>query len=116
MMLVARQGADIVGTVRLIQANPVLFDASAFTPVSVALYLIGLAVAPQARSQGVGGELVEECKSIARAWPAQALWLDTYDHAAGAGRFYEERGFRNVGRTVLRDAPVRYYEWSAAEA
>ncbi len=110
-MLVARRGEEIVGTVRLIRANPMLLDASAFTPVGVALYLIGLAVEPQARAQGIGRELVETCKRIARSWPAQALWLDTYATAAGAGRFYEKCGFRQVGPTMFKDAPMRFYEW-----
>jgi GNAT superfamily N-acetyltransferase len=114
-VLVARQSAEVVGTVRLIRANPHLLDASAFTPVGVALYLIGLAVAPDRRGQGIGGALVEACKALARAWPAQALWLDTYEHAAGAGRFYEKRGFRKVGPTVFKDAPMSFYEWSTVE-
>lgn len=110
-MLVARRGAEIVGTVRLIRANPLLLDAQAFTPVGVALYLIGLAVAPLVRGQGIGRELVETCKEVARSWPAQALWLDCYDTVAGAGPFYEKCGFRQVGPVVFKDAPLRFYEW-----
>jgi ribosomal protein S18 acetylase RimI-like enzyme len=83
--------------------------------VDVAVYVIGLAVAPDCRGQGVGRELIEACKSAARRWPAQALWLDTYDHAAGAGLFYEKCGFRKVGRTVFKDAPLSFYEWHATE-
>jgi GNAT superfamily N-acetyltransferase len=115
-VLVARHDEQVVGTVRLIKANPMLLDASPFTPVGVALYLIGLAVAPQLRGRGVGGELVEVCKAIALSWPAQALWLDTYESAAGAGRFYEKCGFRKVGPTVFKDAPLGFYEWSTAES
>jgi ribosomal protein S18 acetylase RimI-like enzyme len=114
-MLVARNGTEIVGTVRLIRANPLLLDASAFTPVGVALYLIGLAVAPRHRSQGVGRALVDACKAIACAWPAQALWLDAYEHPAGAGGFYVRCGFRKVGLTLFKDAPqahhLSFYEW-----
>ena len=115
-MLVARREGEIVGTVRLIRANPVLLDVSAFTPVDVAMYLIGLVVASPSRGQGVGRALVQACKDIARAWPAQALWLDTYENAAGAGFFYLKCGFRKVGPTVFRDAPLGFYEWHTAEA
>jgi GNAT superfamily N-acetyltransferase len=109
-VLVARQGEEIVGTVRLIPANPALFDASAFTPADTALYVIGLAVAERCRGFGVGRELMQVCYSIARAWPAQALWLDTYEHAAGAGRFYEKCGFRKVGVSKLLDGQLGFYE------
>ena len=77
-------------------------------------------LAPFARLQretGIEGRaLVQACKDIARAWPAQALWLDTYENAAGAGFFYLKCGFRKVGPTVFRDAPLGFYEWHTAEA
>ena len=110
-VLVARLQEKLVGTVRLIEANPALLDASRFTPVRTALYVIGLAVAVDCRGQGVGRELMEVCKATARSWPAQALWLDTYEHAAGAGRFYEKCGFRKVGVSALLDGQLGYYEW-----
>lgn len=110
-MLVARRDEEIVGTVRLMQANQALYDHHAFTPAAIALYVIGLAVAPQARAQGVGRELMESAKAAARFWPAQALWLDTYEHEAGAGRFYEKCGFRLAGSGALNGSPLSYYEW-----
>jgi predicted N-acetyltransferase YhbS len=116
-VLVARHGQEVVGTVRLIRANPLLLDASAFTPADVAIYLIGLAVATQCRGQGVGRQLVEACKGIVRAWSAQALWLDSYEHPAGAGPFYEKCGFRKVGATAFKETPqphyLGFYEWRA---
>lgn len=115
-VLVARRGEApeqrIVGTVRLMQANQVLFDYRAFTRAETALYVIGLAVSPQARGQGVGRELMESAKAAARAWPAQALWLDTYENAAGAGRFYLKCGFRKVGTSTLHGSALSYYEWT----
>lgn len=117
-VLVARRGQEIVGTVRLIRANPLLLDTRAFTPVGVAIYLIGLAVDSRCRGQGIGRELVDACKGIACSWPAQALWLDAYEHPAGAGGFYEKCGFRKVGATVFKDEPqphdLSFYEWSTA--
>lgn len=110
-ILVARRGTDIVGTVRLIEANQTLFNYSAFNRASVALYVIGLAVSPRCRGQGVGRELMVSAKMAARAWPAQALWLDTYEHEAGAGPFYEKCGFRKVGTGQLNRPPLAYYEW-----
>jgi ribosomal protein S18 acetylase RimI-like enzyme len=113
-MLVARQGEEIVGTMRLIEANQGLFGFRHFTPANVAVYLIGLAVSPQSRGRGVGRQLVDFATQAARDWPADALWLDTYDHAAGAGGFYEKCGFRRVGES-FNQAALRYYEWRVGD-
>jgi ribosomal protein S18 acetylase RimI-like enzyme len=111
LVLVARSGAQIIGTVRLVRALPGLFDAGAFTPVANPWYVLGLAVAPQCRGQGVGRELMDAAKEAARSRGADALWLDAYVHEAGAGPFYEKCGFRQVGRTQYREVPLNYYEW-----
>jgi len=112
-VLVARQTGDIVGTVRLVTATPPLFDSSGFTPVNTALYALGLAVAPHQRQRGIGRQLMEAAKQMARARPVQALWLDAYDHAAGAGPFYLRCGFREVGRSEQGDVGLVFYEWLA---
>jgi GNAT superfamily N-acetyltransferase len=54
---------------------------------------------------------MDAAKDTARSWHAQALWLDAYEHRAGAGRFYEKCGFSKVGRTKYREVPLIYYEW-----
>jgi GNAT superfamily N-acetyltransferase len=110
-VLVARNENEIVGTVRLARAKPWAIDASTFTPVTTALYVLGLAVSPHARGQGVGRRLMEAAKDTARAGEAGALWLDAYEHAAGAGPFYLKCGFRQVGRTSFREMPLAFYEW-----
>lgn len=110
-MLIARRGAGIVGTVRLVQALPALIDADSFTPVDTAMYVLGLAVSPDARGQGIGRGLMEAAKEVARSRPAEALWLDAYRHPAGAGPFYERCGFRAVGPSSRGEVPLIYYEW-----
>lgn len=110
-VLVAREGAEIIGTVRLATANAALFDASAFTPVTGALYVLGLAVAPAQRERGIGRQLMDAAKNAARDRAVHALWLDAYDHAAGAGKFYERCGFRRVGPAAFKEVPLIYYEW-----
>jgi GNAT superfamily N-acetyltransferase len=113
-VLVAWQGADLVGTVRVVRALPWAFDSSCFTPAAKPLYLLGLAVAPHCRGRGIGRQLVEAAKDTARSWNAQALWLDAYEHAAGAGPFYVKCGFRRVGRNPSREVPLVYFEWLVA--
>lgn len=115
-VLVARRNEDIIGTVRLARVLPGVIDSGAFTPVETALYVFGLAVAAEARGQGIGRQLMETAKAAARSWPADALWLDAYDHAAGAGGFYIECGFRPVGPSARGEVPLHFYEWLARPA
>lgn len=110
-VLVARREGEIIGTVRLVPALPALFDSSAFTPVERPWYVLGLAVSPTVRGAGVGRQLMEAAKEAAQARGAQALWLDAYDHIAGAGPFYQKCGFRRVGRTESHEVPLFYFEW-----
>ncbi len=110
-VLVARRDAQIIGTVRLARALPWAIDASCFAPVSKPLYVLGLAVSPDCRGQGIGRDLMDAVKGTARSKSADALWLDAYDHIAGAGPFYQKCGFRKVGRTQYREVPLIYYEW-----
>ena len=110
-VLVARRGAGIIGTVRLATVIQAAIDSSSFTPVALALYVLGLAVAPDCRVMGVGRHLLEAAKGIVRSRPQTALWLDAYEHAAGAGPFYIKCGFRERGRTTHDGMPLIYYEW-----
>ena len=110
-VLVARQDDDIIGTVRLVVAQRLAIDSESFSPVRTALYVFGLAVAPEARKQGVGRALMDAAKEKTRSWPAQALWLDAYEHRAGAGSFYLACGFRKVGPSTQSEVPVIFYEW-----
>ena len=54
--------------------------------------------------------MLDEAKEIARAWPGDAIRLDAYDAAAGAGEFYAKCGFREVGRATYRGTPLIYFE------
>jgi GNAT superfamily N-acetyltransferase len=112
-VLVARAGEELVGTVRLVRVLPGVVDSSAFTPVEKSCYVLGLAVAPERRQAGIGRQLMDAAKQMARSRGVQALWLDAYQHEAGAGPFYIKCGFRRVGRTEFRDTPLEYFEWLA---
>ena len=111
-VLIASRDSEIIGTVRLARVLPGVIESDSFTKVDTALYVLGLAVSPDARREGVGRSLIEAAKESARAWPADALWLDAYDHVAGAGAFYEACGFRAVGRPSAKgEIPLIFYEW-----
>lgn len=111
-MLVAKEGGEIVGNVRLVTPNLHAFDASAFTPAENPLYVLGLAVSSDCRKRGVGRMLMEAAERAGRERGAQALWLDTYEHAAGAGPFYERCGYRNVGPAPGAEIPLAFFEKS----
>ena len=111
--LVARFGGfrgAIVGTLRLQTKKPWAIDKSCFTPVARPLYLVDMAVTPEHQRSGVGRALLARADEVARAWPANALWLDAYDAPAGAGGFYARCGYALVGRAVYRGVPLVYYE------
>jgi len=111
-VLVAKHDDEIIGTVRLVRPVLGIFDSSSFTAVDRPLYVLGLAVAAECRGEGIGRLLMEAAKDRVRSSGAQALWLDAYEHRAGAGSFYAKCGFRKVGR-VSGELPLGYFEWLA---
>ncbi len=109
-LVLAKRGRRLLGTLRLATKKPWAIDVAYFTPVRRALYLLDMAVHPDAQRQGVGRALLERAAEVARAWPADAVRLDAYDAPAGAGPFYAKSGWRECGRVVFRNVPLLYYE------
>ena len=107
---VGRDGRRILTVLRLATKKPWAIDVSYFTPVKRPLYLTGLTVAVTHQGQGLGRLALEDARTVAAAWPADAIRLDAYDHAAGAGPFYAKCGFRERGRVVYKGDPLVYYE------
>jgi GNAT superfamily N-acetyltransferase len=106
---VARLGNEMVGTLRLQTKKPWAIDTSYFPACKKPLYLLAMAITPAKQRQGLGRECLEEIKSIAKAWPADALRLDAYDAKAGAGGFYSSCGWHETGRVTYRGVPLIYY-------
>ena len=50
--------------------------------------------------RGLGKELLARAETLARAEGADVLWLSTWSGNAHALRFYEGRGYRDVGPSV----------------
>jgi GNAT superfamily N-acetyltransferase len=109
-VFVAKAGDEIIGTLRLATKKPWAIDPSYFTTVIRPLYLTDMAVSVDHQRCGIGRLCMAEAVRIARQWPADALRLDAYNAAAGAGGFYEKCGFKEVGRVVYRRTPLIYYE------
>ena len=108
--LIARDGKSIVATLCLQTKKPWAIDTAYFTAVEKALYLINMAVHPDRQRQGLGRKILKHAETVARNWPSQALRLDAWDAAAGAGPFYAKCGFRQTGRKIYRGSPLIYYE------
>ena len=109
-VLVGREAGTIVSTLRLVTKKPWAIDPRYFTPAKRPLHLVSMAVAPALQRNGVGRALLAHAATIARAWPADAIWLDAWDAEAGAGGFYAGCGYREVGRASYRGAALIYYE------
>ncbi len=109
-VLVARLHGTAVATLTLQSRKPGSIDASAFTNVSRALYLVDMAVDPELQRRGVGRLCLDEAARRARTWPADAIRLDAHDSEAGAGRFYERCGYRLVGTRHDHHSPRRLFE------
>jgi ribosomal protein S18 acetylase RimI-like enzyme len=108
---VVRERAAIIATLRLATRKPWAIDRKYFTPFARPLYLTSMAVAPLRQRQGLGRACVTEATDLGRAFPAQSICLDAFDHAdAGAGGFYRKCGFREVGRATYRTVPLIYFE------
>jgi len=100
----------IVTVLRLATKKPWAIDVKYFTPVKKPLYLTGMAVSVAHQSRGLGRLAIEDAIEVARAWPANAIRLDAFDAAAGAGSFYTKCGFEERGHVVYKGDPLVYYE------
>lgn len=109
-VLVARLDDIIVGTLRLAAKKPWAIDIKYFAPSTRPLYLVDMAVSPHTQRNGTGRRLLDAAVMTAQGWNADAIRLDAYDHAAGAGPFYDKCGFQEMGRAIYRGVPLIYFQ------
>jgi ribosomal-protein-alanine N-acetyltransferase len=89
---------------------PVVEDAGAPVAFAVALFaadegeLANLAVAPVARTRGLGAQLLDDVLTVASARGARTVWLEVRESNVAARGLYGSRGFVEVGRRR------RYYD------
>jgi GNAT superfamily N-acetyltransferase len=105
-----RDGRRVLTVLCLATKKPWAIDVTHFTPVKRPLYATGMTVSVAAQGQGLGRRAIEDARRVAKTWPADAIRLDAYDAAAGAGVFYERCGFTERGRVVYKGVPLVYYE------
>jgi GNAT superfamily N-acetyltransferase len=107
---VARNQGRLVATFALSPRKPWAIDRKYFSASARPLYLTGMEVPPDQQHQGLGRRCIDEIRRLGAEWPADAIRLDSWDAAAGAGEFYRKCGFREVGRASYRKAPLVYFE------
>jgi ribosomal protein S18 acetylase RimI-like enzyme len=93
-LLVAAQGAEILGTITLYrdineEGMPARFPGGTAG-------IRATAVSPAARGQGIGGELVVAAIVRSRAFGAKAIALHTAGCMGAAMRLYERHGFQRA--------------------
>lgn len=62
------------------------------------LWLLSLAVAPEARRRGIGRALLDDGASLARDLSVPELWLEVRASNEGARKLYEAAGYSEVTR------------------
>lgn len=109
-VFVARQRKQIVATVTLAKKKPWAIDTKYFAKSKSPLYLTAMAIAPQQQRKGLGRKCLAAVIDICKASGADAIRLDAYAAAGGAGGFYQKCEFREVGRASYRNTSLIYYE------
>lgn len=110
VVLVARDGDLVVGSLKLTTRSPYLREISGFTPVERPIYLTAMAVAPGRQREGIGRRLLGQARPAAAHLRGQAIRLDSYDSRSGAGGFYRKCGFREVERGEYNGTPLVWFE------
>jgi GNAT superfamily N-acetyltransferase len=100
----------LIASLRLDTKKPWAIDKKYFSKCQQPLYLLSMAVRPDLQRTGIGRLCIDKVKRIAKKFPSDAIRLDAYDAAAGAGEFYRKCGFREVGRATFRNCPLIYFE------
>jgi ribosomal protein S18 acetylase RimI-like enzyme len=109
-VLIATSAGVIVGTLTLSTRKPWAIDPAYFTKVKHPVYLTSMAVDPKLQKRGIGRFMLDAASRSVRARPGDAIRLDAFDDAAGAGEFYAKNGYVEKGRVTFRQVPLIYYE------
>lgn len=107
---VVRAKARLLATMRLGKKKPWAIDAAYFSTAKSPLYLTDMAVQPLLQRTGIGRAALDAAVAIARREQHDAIRLDAYNAAAGAGDFYRKCGWEERGRVTYRATPLIYFE------
>ena len=109
-VFVVRKKDQIIATLSLSTKKPWAIDKKYFRPAKRPLYLTAMAIAPASQRKGLGTLCLKAALKFCEKQLADAVRLDAYDSAGGAGGFYQKCGFNEVGKASYRNVPLVYYE------
>ena len=104
--LVAREDGALVGACVLTRRIPAVWT----TRPAPAAYVHRLVVRADRRGRDLGGELLRDCASRARAWSCDRLRLDCWEGNARLRAFYEAHGFASLATVPEKGYFVRLLE------
>lgn len=104
--IVAERDGKLLGSVLLFPATADVYTETNATTGVPEVRL--LAVAPEARGQGVGGALLDECERRAREAGAAELGLHTEDLMQDAVRMYKRRGYVHFPELDFHPTPTAW--------
>lgn len=82
-----------------------------------ALIVHRLCIRPGLQGRGFGHQLMQFAEGRVSAGEHKSIRLDAYSENVSAVRFYQQRGYRQVGQLFFprRTRPFFLFEWAAAE-
>lgn len=104
--LLAEIDAEPAGFAKIRQGE----SSPASVPGNPATELQQLYVEPSCQRRGVGEALVAAARQLAECTGTEGLWLSVWEDAHWAVAFYENRGFRAVGRAEFRVGSTLYQD------
>jgi GNAT superfamily N-acetyltransferase len=102
---IARYRGRLVAALALTTRKPWSIDVKNFRACAKPLYVRAMAVDPARQRKGVGRKCIAEVRRIAKEMGRDAIRLDAFDCAAGAGEFYRKCGFTEAARVVYKGVP-----------
>ena len=110
-LYVVEAEARMLGTLRLSERKIGFYHNDWFAdPSAAAGYLLDMAIDPAHQRRGIGQQAMRLAEELARARGLAAIRLDAYGGPAGAGRFYEKCGFRQVHAGEFKGVALEYFE------
>jgi GNAT superfamily N-acetyltransferase len=106
----ARSRGRVIASLALQKRKPWSIDVKHFHVAKKPAYLTSMAVEPAQQRKGLGRACVDEARRIAKKEGFDAIRLDAFDCAAGAGGFYLKCGFAEVARVVYKGVPLIDFE------
>jgi len=108
---------DCVGVVTLDANADAAYASLKWKFEEPALIVHRLCIRPRLQGRGFGHRLMQFAEDRVSAGDYRSIRLDAYSQNASAVKFYQQRGYRQVGQIFFPRRPLPFYlfEWAALE-